>query len=300
MSISNRRVIIGVMGGADPHLPEEVVQAAEEVGRGIAEAGAVLLCGGRTGIMLAASRGAKSVPGGETLAVLPGGDPDRANPYIDMAVATDMGNARNVTNVLSSDAVIAFPGGAGTLSEMALALKCGIHLIGYRTWDLLSARQGVPDPALKAYYHPATSAREALELALRFARRPLPGTQETFDEIRALIEKRLRAWNNGDGDTLLEGYLPSENITVAIQGRCLRGHSELSSELKGSDLFPSGKMNADGGNMAWTGLPGRAVYAVCPFMMDGETPEGGVYSAVLLRGGEGYLILAEHLSRRDR
>jgi len=126
-----RRIVIGVMGGgaAEP----EVITAAEELGRRIAQAGWVLLTGGRTaGVMRAASRGAAAA-GGLVIGVLPDADPDSADEHVSVAIATGLGMARNAINVLSSDVVVACPGGAGTLSEVALAIKAGrpVVLMGF-------------------------------------------------------------------------------------------------------------------------------------------------------------------------
>jgi hypothetical protein len=117
------RTIIGVMGGGSA--TPEVEAAAAEMGRLIAEAGFVLLTGGRDcGVMAAASRGA-SEAGGLVVGVLPTEDPIGIAPHVDVAIATGMGDARNVINVLSSRVVVAMPGGAGTISEVAHALKLG-------------------------------------------------------------------------------------------------------------------------------------------------------------------------------
>lgn len=117
----SRRKIIGVMGGAS--VSAEAARMAEDLGRLIAEAGLVLLTGGRpAGVMEAASRGAKAA-GGLVVGVLPGPDPDDASEHVEIAIATNLADARNLVNVLSSDVVVACPGGAGTLSEVALAVK---------------------------------------------------------------------------------------------------------------------------------------------------------------------------------
>ena len=116
-----RRKVVGVMGGAD--VPADVASTAEELGRRIARAGWVLLTGGRpAGVMEAASRGARS-EGGLVVGVLPDADPDQANKYVDVAIATAQSDARNLVNVLSCDVVVACFGGAGTISEVALAVK---------------------------------------------------------------------------------------------------------------------------------------------------------------------------------
>lgn len=122
-----RRTVIGVMGGGS--CSTETHQMAEELGRLIAQAGYALLTGGRpAGVMEAASRGA-SQAGGLVIGVLPDDHPSYANEYVDIAIATSMGDGRNLINVLSSDVVVACQGGAGTLSEIALAIKSNRPLI---------------------------------------------------------------------------------------------------------------------------------------------------------------------------
>ncbi len=109
--------------------------AAERIGRALATAGAVLFTGGRGGVMEAASRGAAEA-GGTVVGVLPGFDRDGANRWVQIPVVTGMDQARNVILVRSCDAVIAVGGMYGTLSEIALALKLDIPVIGLRTWRL--------------------------------------------------------------------------------------------------------------------------------------------------------------------
>lgn len=117
----NRRTVVGVMGGGQA--TPAVARMAEELGQGIAAEGWVLLTGGRpAGVMEAASRGAHRA-GGLVIGILPGPDPNGASQFVDIAVATNLADARNLVNVLSSDVVIACPGGAGTLSEVAMAVK---------------------------------------------------------------------------------------------------------------------------------------------------------------------------------
>lgn len=134
---------------------------AEEVGRLLAAHGATLVCGGRGGVMAAACRGALAA-GGVTVGILPGDDPAAANPYVQIAVATGMGHARNAIIVQSASAVIAVGGAYGTLSEIALARACGRPVVGLRTWGLDEA--GRPE-TLRAADTPA----EAVDLALRLA-----------------------------------------------------------------------------------------------------------------------------------
>ncbi len=126
---------IGVVGGS--YCPEKFGYVAEEVGRCIAEKGAILICGGLGGVMESAARGAKKA-GGTTIGILPRFNRYEANKYIDIAIVTGMSHARNVIIVRSSDALIAVSGSYGTLSEIALGLKMKKPVIVIRgccTWD---------------------------------------------------------------------------------------------------------------------------------------------------------------------
>jgi uncharacterized protein (TIGR00725 family) len=121
------RAVVGVMGGADAS--PAVLALAEALGRAIAESGWILLNGGRdAGVMDASARGAARA-GGLVVGILPGRDRRGASPHLSIAVVTGLGDARNAVNVLSSDVVVALPGGAGTLSEIALALKAGRKVV---------------------------------------------------------------------------------------------------------------------------------------------------------------------------
>lgn len=124
---------IGVIGGAK--CTSQVAKVAEEIGKGIAERGGILLCGGLGGIMEAACRGAKSA-GGFTVGILPGSKAKRANPWVDLPIVTNLGEARNIIIVRSSQALIALPGKYGTLSELSFALKFGCPVVGLSTWDV--------------------------------------------------------------------------------------------------------------------------------------------------------------------
>jgi uncharacterized protein (TIGR00725 family) len=122
------RYIVGVIGGGDKVLPENY-DLAYRLGGLIAKEGWVLLNGGRpAGIMEASAKGARN-SGGLTVGVLPGGSSSEASGCIDIAIVTGMGSGRNNINVLSSDVIIALPGKAGTISEIALALKNGKKVI---------------------------------------------------------------------------------------------------------------------------------------------------------------------------
>ncbi len=127
------RTVIGVMGSGR-HIDETASRQAYELGSLIAKHGWALLTGGTAvGVMDAASRGAHEA-GSLVIGVLKSDRGSEASTYIDVGIRTGMGDARNVINVLSSDAVIALPGGAGTLSEVALALKSGKTVVALG-WD---------------------------------------------------------------------------------------------------------------------------------------------------------------------
>ena len=120
----NRKAIIGVMGAGESATKADV-DNAYQLGQLIAQQGWILLTGGRNaGVMHAASRGAKAA-GGLTIGILPGKNTKGVSSAVDIAIVTDMGNARNNINVLTCDAVIACGMGMGTASEIALALKNG-------------------------------------------------------------------------------------------------------------------------------------------------------------------------------
>ena len=127
----SRTPYVAVVGPGDAS--SEELHAAEEVGAGLAALGAVVVTGGLGGVMEAASRGAKSRRG-RTIGILPGEDRDAANGWVDVAIATGLGELRNGLIVRAVDAVVAVGGGHGTLSEIALALKGGRPVVGVGTW----------------------------------------------------------------------------------------------------------------------------------------------------------------------
>ena len=129
----SRTPYVAVVGPGEAS-PDEL-HAAEEVGAGLAEAGAVVVTGGLGGVMEAACRGARSRRG-RTLGILPGDDRDAANGWVEIAVATGLGELRNGLVVRAADAVVAIGGGHGTLSEVALALKLGRPVVGLGTWEV--------------------------------------------------------------------------------------------------------------------------------------------------------------------
>jgi len=154
-------MIIAVIG--DSSCSPEEAKLAESVGELLAQQGATIVCGGLGGVMEAACRGAKS-KGGLTVGILPGQDPSTANLWVDIPVATGIGEARNVAVVKSAQAVIAIGGRYGTLSEIAHALKSNIPVIGLNTWSLL--RSGQKDD----YIIRVRSAAEAVDKAISLAK----------------------------------------------------------------------------------------------------------------------------------
>ena len=155
------QIYIAVIGGA--FCPKEVEQEAYEVGREIARRGAWLICGGLTGVMNAAAKGAKDA-GGFSIGILPTDDRIGASPYLDVSIPTGIGFARNLIVVLSADAVIAIDGESGTLSEIGYALRYNKPVIGLHTWNLTSYSGRCADIIT------ADDPKQAVDLAVRAAR----------------------------------------------------------------------------------------------------------------------------------
>jgi len=138
--------------GAGEKVAAELLAVAEEVGAELARRGTVVVTGGLGGVMEAACRGARGA-GGTTLGILPGSDRAAANAFVDVAIATGMGELRNGLVVRCADALVAVGGEYGTLSEIALALKAGKPVAGIGTWEIVGVR-------------PAADARAAVALVL--------------------------------------------------------------------------------------------------------------------------------------
>ena len=160
--------MIGVMGAGEPR--QATLAAATRLGRLVAEAGWILLTGGRpAGVMEAASAGAKSVAGSLTVGILPDGPSGAVSVAVDLAIFTGVGEARNAINVLSSDVVVACGvEGAGTASEVALALKLG------RPTILLA-----PSAEASAFFRTVAGATPLYQ-------------EDSPEAVIALIEDRLR------------------------------------------------------------------------------------------------------------
>lgn len=116
--------------------------------------------------MEAACRGAKS-EGGLTVGILPGKDRSDANEWVDVAVPTGLGEMRNALIVRACDALIAVGGGYGTLSEVALALRSGLCVVGLATWRMLSA-EGAEDGGLTRVETPEEAVAQAVSGARRY------------------------------------------------------------------------------------------------------------------------------------
>ena len=160
--------MIAVIGAGETTREED--EAAREVGRFIAREGFALVCGGLGGVMEAACQGA-SEEGGLTVGILPGTRASDANPFVKIAIVTGMGHARNILIVQSASAVVALPGGPGTLSEVALALKVGAPVVALGAWQNIDG------------LHMANTPEEAVKKAARLAgRRGIMKKQEVTDK----------------------------------------------------------------------------------------------------------------------
>jgi uncharacterized protein (TIGR00725 family) len=141
---------------------------AREVGRRLAERGAVVICGGYTGVMAAVSAGATAA-GGTVVGILSGADREHADPDLSIVIPTGAGEARNGIIVNSGDAVIVIGGSWGTLSELALAMRRGTPVVQLGGWRVLDS-DGRPVPGIRH----AGTAREAVELTGLWPQGPPP------------------------------------------------------------------------------------------------------------------------------
>lgn len=147
-----------LVSGPGEATPEEEAWA-EDVGRLVAEAGGIVLCGGLRGVMDSAARGARAA-GGISVGILPGETRGGAGTSLTVAIPTGVGEMRNALLVRAADVVIAISGEFGTLSEIAFALKMGKPVVGLHTWDLSKPGDGV-DPIVRV-----ATAAEAVARAL--------------------------------------------------------------------------------------------------------------------------------------
>ena len=167
-STGTRRAIVAVIGAQHPS--ESLFRAAEQLGAGLVDSGFRIATGGLTGVMCGASRGARRAKGwreGSVIGVLPSLDAADANDYVDIAIPTGLNYARNTILVAMAEIVIAVGGGAGTLSEMALAWQHGkvtIALDCGEGWSSKLAGESL-DQRRKDTIHRAQTPQEAVALA---------------------------------------------------------------------------------------------------------------------------------------
>jgi uncharacterized protein (TIGR00725 family) len=136
-------ICIGVIGAGK--CAKRLRDEAYQVGRAVAEGGAILVCGGLKGVMEAAAQGAREA-GGLTVGIIPGTDRNEANPYCDVVIPTGIGHARNFLVVQTADAIVALHGKYGTISELAVALKLGKPVVSLVKWDVFPEIRFVPEP----------------------------------------------------------------------------------------------------------------------------------------------------------
>jgi uncharacterized protein (TIGR00725 family) len=160
-----RATQIAVIGSGTCAQDSELAGLAEEIGRRLAEAGAVLVSGGLGGVMEAASRGAAGA-GGTVIGIVPSPSPDDANPHCTHVVATGIGQARNLAVVASGESVIAIGGEWGTLSEIGFARRLDRQVVTLRSWRAQGEGPMAEMPGVSA----AESAAEAVSAALAAAR----------------------------------------------------------------------------------------------------------------------------------
>jgi uncharacterized protein (TIGR00725 family) len=158
----SRRRQIAVIGSGTCGEGSETWRMAEEVGRRLAEAEVVIVCGGLGGVMEAAARGAGAA-GGEVLGVLPGDSVDHANPHCTHVIATGIGHGRNLAVVASGEAVIAVGGEWGTLSEIGFARRLGRAVVALRSWRAVGEGAMAEAPGVVPAHTPEEAVGAALE-----------------------------------------------------------------------------------------------------------------------------------------
>jgi uncharacterized protein (TIGR00725 family) len=159
--MSGRARQVAVIGASRAEPGSEAWTLAEEVGRLLAKAGLVVVCGGMRGVMEAVSRGAAGA-GGTAIAIVPGSAVAEANPYCTHVVASGIGHARNLSVVGSGEVVVAIGGEWGTLSEIGHARAIGRTVVALRSWSLAGREQMEGAPGVIV----AETPEEALAAAL--------------------------------------------------------------------------------------------------------------------------------------
>jgi len=156
--------IVSVIGGSDA--PASLLADAKKIGRYLGAEGYTIACGGRGGVMEAVCAGAREA-GSATIGILPGSDRSEANPFVDIAIPTGIGLARNSIVAMTGDVVVAIGGKFGTLSEIAYSLLYSKIVIAYKSWEIAREKR-TPES-----YLAAESPEQVLEMVKRAL--PLPG-----------------------------------------------------------------------------------------------------------------------------
>lgn len=151
-----KKFLVSVIGGHD--CDQETAVLAEQVGEIIAEENAVLICGGLSGVMEAACKGAKR-RNGLTVGIIPGDSKNGANPFVDIAITTGMGYSRNAIVAGTGDLIVAFPGEYGTLSEIGFALNAKKPVYGIGTWDIKGIKKLKKPDEFREILHCAKNSR---------------------------------------------------------------------------------------------------------------------------------------------
>jgi uncharacterized protein (TIGR00725 family) len=152
---------VGVIGpGSSDAATASVRGAARDAGRALAGPDTVVVCGGLGGVMEAVSEGV-SERGGRCIGLLPGVERREGNRYLSLALPTGLGQGRNLLVVAASDVLLAIGRGLGTLSEIALALRAGKHVVGLDSWQLSEHGE---------LMHPVGSVPEAVALVQELGR----------------------------------------------------------------------------------------------------------------------------------
>jgi uncharacterized protein (TIGR00725 family) len=151
--------VVAVVGPAEPDDPS-LLDAAREIGAGLAEAGCVVVTGGLGGVMAAASQGAHDA-GGLVVGILPGADAQAANDYVDLPVPTGLGEGRNLLIVRMANVVVAVGGSWGTLSEVALARRGSTPVVALHGWEIVGPP---PDDGIVTATDAVTAVAAALAM----------------------------------------------------------------------------------------------------------------------------------------
>ncbi len=165
-SNSLRHLVIGVIGPREA--TDNQLRAADNIGKQLGKLGVTLICGGRSGVMEAVSKGCRS-GGGLMIGILPGSEPESANQYVDIPLPTGLGEARNMIIAKSARVLIAVGGSHGTLSEIAYGLHFSKPVIGL---------EGAPD--IEGLVQ-AGDSDEAILLALRALLRVAAEVEDNSD-----------------------------------------------------------------------------------------------------------------------